>query len=202
MTSWALGDIAPQSAWGIGGRQVLSGPKHGDIFDHEAIVCEYPSGARVYSYCRAIPGCYNKDSNVILGSKGRAFLPRNPRIEGQNPWRYKGTPPVHFDAEHAELFKAVRSGKPLNNGDYMCLCTGIGILGQMACYTGQRITWDEMMKSEASFALPRYAWDVEPPRQAQLRRPIPHRRARNHCEFASSLAGQARAARPAGKTEG
>jgi hypothetical protein len=25
------------------------------------------------------------------------------------------------------------------------------------------MTWDEMMKSEASFALPRYAWDVEPP---------------------------------------
>lgn len=163
MTSWALGDVAPELAWGIGGRQFLNGPKHGDIFDHQAIVCEYPGGARVYSYCRAIPGCYNNDSSVILGSKGRAFIPRHPRIEGASPWRYKGPTPPHFDTEHEELFKAVRSGKAINNGDYMCLCTGIGILGQMACYTGQRITWDELMQSEASFTLSRYGWDVEPP---------------------------------------
>jgi myo-inositol 2-dehydrogenase / D-chiro-inositol 1-dehydrogenase len=41
--------------------------------------------------------------------------------------------------------------------------TMLGILAQMACYTGQQLSWDQAMKSELSYALPRYAWDVEPP---------------------------------------
>ena len=39
----------------------------------------------------------------------------------------------------------------------------LAILAQMVCYTGQEITWEQAMKSKLSFALPRYAWDAEPP---------------------------------------
>ena len=45
----------------------------------------------------------------------------------------------------------------------MCVDTLTGLLGQMACYTGQEITWDKALQSTLSYALPRYGWDVEPP---------------------------------------
>ena len=121
VTSWALGDVPPQQAWGMGGRQVCVEPKYGDAFDHQAVVYEYANGVRIFGYCRDIPGCYNETSNVILGTKGRAFLPGRPRIEGEKPWRYEGPKPSMYDVEHKELFEAIRAGKPINNGDYMCI---------------------------------------------------------------------------------
>ena len=147
----------------MGGRQVCTGSKYGDVFDHQAMVYEYANGVRVFGYCRDIPGCYNDNTNVVLGTKGRALAPNGLRIEGESPWRFKGPRQNMYDVEHQELFNAIRSGKPLNNGDYMCNDTLIGILGLMACYTGREITWEQLMKSESSFALPRYGWDVEPP---------------------------------------
>ena len=68
-----------------------------------------------------------------------------------------------YDVEHQELFAAIRSGKTVHNGDYMFLSSMLAILGQMACYSGQAVRWEQAMASEASFSLPRYAWDVEPP---------------------------------------
>ena len=55
----------------MGGRQVCVEPKYGDVFDHQAIVYEYANGVRVFGYCRDIPGCYDDNTNVVLGSKGR-----------------------------------------------------------------------------------------------------------------------------------
>jgi len=161
--SWALGDKPPLRAWGLGGRQVCVEPKYGDQFDHHAVVFEYESGVRVFGFCRDIPGCYNETSDVIFGTKGRAYLPDRPRIEGQTKWRYKGGPNKMYDNEHAELFASIRSGKPINNGDYMFTSTMLGILAQMVCYSGQEITWEKAMQSTLSYSLPRYGFDAEPP---------------------------------------
>jgi hypothetical protein len=68
-----------------------------------------------------------------------------------------------YDVEHAELFAAIRKGQPINNGHYMCLSSALAIAAQIACYTGAILTWEDVMKSQRSFALPRYGWDVEPP---------------------------------------
>lgn len=162
-SSWALGDIPPLRAWGMGGRQVCVEPKYGDQFDHHAVVYEYANGVRVFAYCRDILKCYDETSDVILGTKGRAFLPNKPRIEGEKSWRYEGPRANMFDVEHQGLFDAIRAGRVINNGHYMCLSSMLAILAQMTCYTGREITWDQAMQSEASIALPRYAWDVEPP---------------------------------------
>jgi predicted dehydrogenase len=163
VTSWAVGDVPPLKAWGMGGRQVCTDPKYGDVFDHQAVVYEYPNGLRIFGYCRDIPGCYSDVSDVILGTKGRAIMPAKPHIEGERPWHYRGPTPSMYDVEHQELFEGIRAGKPINNGKYMCLCTMLGILGEMTCYTGQEITWEQALNSKLSYALPRYGWDVEPP---------------------------------------
>ncbi len=161
--SWALGDRPPLKVIGLGGRQTCLDPQYGDQFDHQSAVFEYEGGARVFGFCRDQPGCYNQTADIIMGTKGRAFLPRPCRIEGEVDWQYDGPLPSMYDVEHQELFDAIRAGKPINNGDYMFTSTMLGIMAQMACYTGQEVTWEQAMKSTVDFSLERYAWDVDPP---------------------------------------
>lgn len=161
--SWALGDQPPVVAWGLGGRQVCVEPQYGDQFDHHAVVFEYANGVRVFGFCRDQLNCYNETSDVIFGTKGRAILPSRPRIDGPNEWVYKGPKASMYDIEHKELFDSIRAGKPINNSDYMFTSTMLGILAQMVCYTGQRITWEQAMQSKLRLGPDRYAFDAEPP---------------------------------------
>ena len=73
--SWALGDVPPVKAWGMGGCQVCVEPKYGDEFDHQAVVYEYANGVRMFGYCRHRAGCYTAAAVVVFGTKGRAFMP-------------------------------------------------------------------------------------------------------------------------------
>jgi len=162
--SWAMGDVPPVKAWGLGGRQVCLGPKYGDQFDHHAVVYEYANGVRVFGYCRDQVGCFNETSDTIFGTKGRALLPSKPRIEGQNPWRFETKQKTSMtDNEQKALFDSLRAGKPINCGHYMFTSSMLAILAQMVCYTGQEITWEKAMSSQLSFTQKRYAFDAEPP---------------------------------------
>ncbi|MCP5517517.1 MAG: Gfo/Idh/MocA family oxidoreductase [Verrucomicrobiales bacterium] len=160
--SWALGDRPPLKAWGLGGRQTCLGPESGDQFDHQAVVFEYPEGVRVFGFTRDQPDCWNNTSDYIIGTKGRCDL-LNFRIQGETNWRYEKSRENMYDLEHRALFNAIRRGEPINNGHYMCLSSALGIMAQMACYSGSVVTYEDAMQSERSFALPRYGWDVDPP---------------------------------------
>lgn len=161
--AWAMHDEPPVRAWGLGGRQVRTEqPKYGDIFDHHAVVYEYDNGVRVYSYCRQMAGCFNDVSDHILGTKGRCEM-RKFKIDGENPWKYRGKGGNMLEIEHQELFAAIRSGKPINNGLYMARSTMLAILGRMVDYTGQAITWDEAINSKQDLSPASYALDADPP---------------------------------------
>ena len=162
--SWALRDQPPLKCWGMGGRQTCLEPKFGDQFDHHSVIFEYPRGVRVFGYCRDQAECWNNTSDYLMGTKGRCNL-LSFHIEGERSWRYDGPRPNMYDVEHAELFQSIRAGQPLNNGNYMCLSSALGIMAQMACYSGQVVAYEDAMKSRRSFSLPRYGWDVPPPVQ-------------------------------------
>jgi predicted dehydrogenase len=167
-SSWALGDKAPLRVWGLGGRQTCLAPRFGDQFDHQAVVFEYPNGVRVYGYTRDQEDCYTEVSDYIIGTKGRLSFNTGKyalTIEGQKNWTYQPPEPRKnmYDVEHQELFDSIRSGKPINNGNYMCLSSMLAIAAQMAIYSGQAINWDQIAFSRRSFALDRYGLDVEPP---------------------------------------
>ena len=103
-------------AWGLGGRQVCVEPKYGDQFDHFSVVFEYANGVRMFGYCRDIPGCgFNSTTDIILGTKGQAFMPNRCRIEGENPWHAEKSTEGMYDVEHQELFESIRQGQPINN---------------------------------------------------------------------------------------
>ena len=160
--SWAMHDEPPLKAWGLGGRQVRVEPHFGDIFDHHAVCYEYPNGVQVHSYCRQMAGCSMDVSDVFLGTKGRANILAN-RIEGETKWRFEGQKPSMYSLEHKALFAAIRAGKPINNGLYMARSTMLAILGRLATYSGQTITWDDAINSKVSLAPARYAMDAQPP---------------------------------------
>ena len=48
-----------------------------------------------------------------------------------------------YEVEHQELFAAIRSGDPINDGEYMADSTMWAILGRMADYTGRVLTWEQ-----------------------------------------------------------
>ena len=157
-----MDDKPPVKAWGIGGRSACFGEQYGDLFDHQAIVYEYANGVRMFGICRNHIGCYNELSDTVFGTKGVAHLVKG-RIEGATSWQYEGPKVSMYDVEHQELFESIRTGKPINNSNYMITSTMLAILGQAVCQTGQQLTWEKAMTSEASVELDRYGWDVTPP---------------------------------------
>ncbi len=162
--SWALGDRPPARAWATGGRQVRTGVEYGDVYDHHAIVYEYADGARMYAYARHQTGCYNSVEDHFQGTKGRCDLMRQ-QITGETEWRYRGDQVNMWQAEHDALFHAIRSGDTINNGHYMVLSDMLHVMGRMASFTGQAVTWEQATNSTLSLAPSAYTWDATPPTQ-------------------------------------
>ncbi len=154
---WVLGDQPPLAALGTGGRQQRVEPVYGHIFDHHAVVYEFPNEARVFSHCRQMNGAHPDVSDKILGTEGHAEMMRQV-ILGKQKWRFRGRMASMYLQEHRELFESIRNGQPINNGDYMARSTMMAILGRMATYTGSRITWDQALASEEVLAPPKYDW--------------------------------------------
>jgi predicted dehydrogenase len=159
---WAMHDEPPVRAWGIGGRQVRTDAKYGDIYDQHAVTYEYANGVHVHSYCRQIPGCYSDTSDIIVGTKGTANV-LHYAIDGENKWRYKGPRTSMYVEEHKALFSNLRAGTPINNGVYMARSTMLAILGRMVDYTGQALTWEQAINSKELLSPKQYTMDATPP---------------------------------------
>ena len=163
--AWAMGDQYPVKAIGMGGREVRKGPEYGNIFDHHSVVYEYANGSRLISNTRQIPGCKNDISIGVLGTKGSALLTERRNgvsIETADKWVFRDEAPNLYQVEHDELFASIRAGQPINNGEYMAKSSLLAIMGRMATYTGQEITWDMAWKSKEDLTPPRYEWGEIP----------------------------------------
>jgi myo-inositol 2-dehydrogenase / D-chiro-inositol 1-dehydrogenase len=149
--SWAMQGEMPKWAFAVGGRSGSFGEVYGDMFDHSCVVYEYESGPRLYALCRTTVGCYNNSGDIIMGSKGTCNLGRC-TIEGQNPWKYEGRGDASpYDIEQAELIKSVKSGVPVNCGDYMAKSTMVGVMGQIASFQGNAVTWDAAYNADFQY---------------------------------------------------
>lgn len=148
--SWAMKEQVPVKCHGLGGRSAMFEEIYGNVFDHHSVIYEYENGVRLYAFCRTTTGCYDEYSDIILGSKGRANLMAC-RIWGEKNWRWQGSSDP-YQIEHDKLFASIRSGKPINNGDYMARSTMIGVMGQISCYTGKEVTWEQIQASDFAYA--------------------------------------------------
>lgn len=144
---WALNQEMPLKCHGLGGRASNFGEIYGDCFDHNSVVYEFSSGARIYAFCRTERGCYNNNSSTIYGTKGRASVFHR-RIWGETNWSYKGRKANPYDEEHRALFQSIRKGQPINSGSHMADATLVTVMGQISCFTGKEVTWAQALKSD------------------------------------------------------
>ena len=159
--AWAMQDQTPLKATGTGGRQVRTGPEYGHIFDHFSVVYEYANGVKAFTSCRQQDGCSVDVSDHVFGTKGVCDVFKH-RTSGENVWKYEGPKPNMYQTEHDELFASIRSGKPINNGEYMSKSTMLAILGRMSAYTGKTITWEQAFNSNVDLSPPAYEWTSLP----------------------------------------
>lgn len=148
--SWIMKDEMPKRAFALAGRSASFGEVYGDMFDHHTVVYEYASGVRLYALSRTEVGCYNNSGDIIMGTKGTCHLDRY-RIAGETNWKYKGDHKNPYQVEHDVLVKSIRAGKAFNSGTYMNDSTLVGIMGQIAAYTGKSVTWEAAKNSDLRY---------------------------------------------------
>lgn len=169
---WALGDqVLPEAAYGVGGRSTHIHPNRGTSYDHEAVVYEFPDGLMLYGFIRNADGCFNSNRDIYHGTKGRCYYrafapPQITDLKGNVVWRAEEAlaQKSAYEQEQIELLESVRTGKPIHRGKILADCAMMCIQGQVAVFTGQRVTWKETVDSKFAFLpLGEITWQTEPP---------------------------------------
>lgn len=163
--AWAMRDVPPLRCSAVGGRQVRTGEEHGHIYDHFGVVYEYENGVRAFHFCRQMANTASDVSDYFMGSDGIAHIVRAMNgpfvIRGKNTWRYRDAQPSDmYQTQHDELFASIRRGQPINDGVCMAHSTLLGVMGRMAAYTGQVVTWEEALNSREDLMPPQLSWDA------------------------------------------
>jgi predicted dehydrogenase len=161
--AWAMHDSPPLRCWAVGGRQSRTDPRYGNIWDHFSVVYEYPGDIRGYHHCRHWPDTATQTKDYILGAKGMADV-FGDQITGENKWRQRSTRSRKdmYQAEHDEMFAAIRAGKPINNGEQAGHSTLLALMGRTAAYTGRVITPKTILESKQNLSPPNYEFGPLP----------------------------------------
>jgi len=158
--NWAMNNEAPLKCWAVGGRAQRSDTHPGNIFDHFSVTYEYSGNRRAFLLARQWENCPNDNTDWVYGEKGIARIngwgPEH-WIQGETNWRYQGETPDMYLHEHQEFFAGIRSGKHRFDADWMTQSTLMAIMGRMAAYTGQAITWEQVLASTERHGPTEYA---------------------------------------------
>jgi len=159
--AWAMKDTPPLKAVAVGGRQTKN--NEGNIYDHMFVVYEYPDDVRGFLGQRQISNCHSENSDCIMGSDGVGKITggAGPVIRGKQTWRFRGEKSDMYQNEHNEFFAGIRSGKLINDSDRMVQSTLMGIMGRMAAYSGQEVTWEEALNSKESLVPDQLDWKMK-----------------------------------------
>lgn len=157
--AWWMNDEMPIKAVGVGGRQY---PGEGNTFDHCQVVYEYANGVRGVLGVRTQDGCHNENNDYIIGTTGVCTIGRGsvPEITGSQTWKYEGPQPSMHQNEQTEFLASIRAGQPINDGERMAKTSLMAIMGRMAAYTGQEITWQQALNSQQSLVPEHLDWDT------------------------------------------
>ena len=159
--NWVMDDF-PSECAGMGGREVRTDKKYGEIFDHFAVEYTYGNGTKMFSQCRHIRSCLNSVTEHAHGSKGSADISGSRITAGSDKWRYDGKKANPYQVEHDDLFAAIRKDTPYNEGEYGAKSTLTAIMGRMAVYSGKKVTWEQALNDELDLMPEEYSWDALP----------------------------------------
>lgn len=168
VANWFL-DEYPVSAQGMGGREVRTGKDHGQIFDHHFVEFTYPGGAVIASQCRHQPDTFSRVAENFQGAYGSIELDSGNKAiikdyDGVVLYDHNGmSDPNPYQVEHDKLFAAIRNGDVIDDTDYGAKSTLTAIMGRMATYSGQMITWDQAINAQKKWMPEITDWDSTPP---------------------------------------
>jgi len=147
VVNWAFGAM-PVKCVALGGRQARTEAKFGHIFDHFAVEFEYPGNRFALSMCRQQDGTASRVEEVIHGSMGKLVTrPGFAQVDGAKAWRWSGKNNNPYVQEHVDLQRAIRADDPVNEGERVAHSTLCAIMGRMAAYTGQEVSWQQALES-------------------------------------------------------
>lgn len=155
IVNWFMGKH-PAEAVGFGGRHRRL---TGDQYDFFSIDFDFGNGIFSHSMSRQIDGCANSLGEQIMGTEGYTNCKNtiyNP--DGTVKWRYEypknkdgqSTEVVKvspYVQEHIHLVTAIRTKSPVVEAERTAISTLSAIMGRTAAYTGQKVTWEQMMNS-------------------------------------------------------
>lgn len=153
--NWVMG-THPVKALSLAGRQVRTGGEFGHIFDHFATEFEYENGVRMLSMCRQIDGCSDRVTEFVACANGTSNA--NTFLKGKTDWQFKGDRPNPYVLEHVNLYKSIRGGDYLNEAMQVTESTMTAIMGRTSAYSGQEITWDQLLASEERLLPEKFAF--------------------------------------------
>ena len=166
---WTFDDADPVSAQGMGGRQQRVEEQYGNGWDHFSVVYDYGEERRGFIMCRQQAGCWGDVSDYVYGTKGTLRKKSGSmaaiKYADGNSWKYDGPKNDMYQTEHDEFFASIRAGKPVIFGEKIAHSTMVGLLGRMAAYTGQPVTWEDAIKSTEKLGPEKLDWDMTLPVQ-------------------------------------
>jgi myo-inositol 2-dehydrogenase / D-chiro-inositol 1-dehydrogenase len=161
--NWLMGDN-PLAAYGSGGR--FTRPTDSELWDSMSIDYEYPGNRTVSFMCRQIPGSAADNSNVVYGSQGTCHIGAmnaGSKIvdrAGKVVWQTPGNIGAAYQQEHKDLVDSIRAGTPIVELKQTADSSLVAVMGRLAAYSGQRVTWDFVAKESQLDLFPKdLAWD-------------------------------------------
>lgn len=131
---------------------------YGNIYDHVSSDFVYPNGAHMSSYCRQFrresreSKIYANVSELIVGSKGRS----NAHDLGANERT------VPYVAEHTAMVASIRGDGPyINHSMPVAESTMTCIMARESAYSGEEVTWDQIMNSQLDLQPKEFGYDVK-----------------------------------------
>lgn len=153
--NWFMGKH-PVEAVGFGGRHRRL---TGDQYDFFSIDFDFGNGIFSHSMSRQIDDCANSLGERIIGTEGYTNCKNTIyNLDGTVKWRYdypknrdgKSTEVVKvspYVQEHIHLVTSIRTNSPVVEAERTAVSTLTAIMGRTAAYTGQKVTWEQMMNS-------------------------------------------------------
>jgi len=134
----------------------------GNQYDFFSADVQYPNEVNIHSMCRQITGCTNWVGENLRYEKGSTSCHSGPKpkkaVMPEGLILHHGGNAGHQQEHFKMLFHLVR-GEMINEAQNVAESTMTAIMIRMSAYTGNRVTWDQAMKS--NFAMSPTAEDFE-----------------------------------------
>lgn len=121
---------------------------YGNIYDHMHADFTYANGVHMFSHCRQYRNAPVNVGEILFGTKERIDIDgRRLRSVGVDP----------YIQEHADMVHSILGAGPyINEAMAVAESTMTCIMAREAAYSGERITWDQIMNSKQDLTPPSF----------------------------------------------